>query len=79
MPKRSSIRKESGFENSMKRLEEIVEKIEQGDVPLDDVMKMYEEGVALSKECLHHLQQTELKLKKLGKDLEGNFELTEDE
>jgi exodeoxyribonuclease VII small subunit len=79
MSKRLPTRTDSSFEQSMKRLEAIVEKIERGDVPLDDVMKMYEEGVALSKQCLQHLQQTELKLKKLGRDLEGNFELTGDE
>lgn len=65
----------STFEHSLHRLEEIVETIEQGKVNLDDVMKMYEEGVRLSKACLDHLSQAELKLKRLGKDMEGNFEL----
>jgi exodeoxyribonuclease VII small subunit len=79
MAKHPAIRKEFNFEQSMKRLEEIVETIEQGDIPLDKIMKMYEEGVALSKLCLQHLQQTELTLKRLGRDLEGNIKLTEDE
>ena len=63
------------FEDSLQRLEEIVETIESGKTPLDEVMKMYEEGVRLSSRCLEHLSQAELKLKRLGKDLEGNFEL----
>jgi exodeoxyribonuclease VII small subunit len=63
------------FEHSLKRLEEIVETLEQGSIPLDDVMTMYQEGVQLSKQCLDHLRQAELKLKTLSKDLNGDFEL----
>jgi exodeoxyribonuclease VII small subunit len=63
------------FEQSLKRLEEIVETLEKGEVTLDEVMTMYEEGVAISKRCLEHLSRAELKLKRLGKDVKGNFEL----
>lgn len=59
----------------MRRLEEIVESLEQGEVPLEDSIKMYEEGVVLSKTCLDRLYQTELKLKQLTKDVKGHFEL----
>lgn len=61
----------------MKRLEEIVEKLESGSVPLDNAMELYEEGVNISKQCLEKLSQAELKLKKLSKDVNGNFELFE--
>ncbi len=61
----------------MKRLEEIVEKLESGSVPLDNAMELYEEGVNISKQCLEKLSQAELKLKKLSKDINGNFELFE--
>lgn len=67
------------FEQSLRRLEEIVEKLEQGDVPLEDSIKMYEEGLALSKECVEKLTQAELKLKRLSKDMQGNFRLIEEE
>jgi exodeoxyribonuclease VII small subunit len=67
------------FENSLKRLEEIVETLDQGNVPLNDVMKMYEEGVQLSKDCLEQLSQAEIKLKRLSKDAQGNFELFDEE
>ncbi|HXG01764.1 MAG TPA: exodeoxyribonuclease VII small subunit [Bacteroidota bacterium] len=67
------------FEQSLKRLEEIVEALEQGDVPLDDALKMYEEGIALSKACVEKLTQAELRLKKLAKDMQGNFRLIEEE
>jgi exodeoxyribonuclease VII small subunit len=77
----SSAKKESkqSFEHSLKRLEQIVEELEQGDVPLDDALKMYEEGIDLSKACIDKLTQAELRLKKLSKDMEGNFHLASDD
>ena len=67
------------FEHSLKRLEEIVEALEQGNVALDDVMKMYEEGVQISKECLEQLSRAEVKLKRLSKDAQGSFELFDED
>ena len=67
------------FEDSLRRLEEIVQQLEQGDVSLDESIKMYEEGISLSKSCLEKLTQAELKLKRLGKDVEGNFRLLEED
>jgi len=63
------------FELSIKRLEEIVGQLETGGVSLDDAMKLYEEGVNISRECVEKLSQAELKLKKLSKDANGNFGL----
>lgn len=65
------------FEQSLKRLEQIVEELEQSEVPLDDALNMYEEGIELSKACVAKLTQAELRLKKLSKDMEGNFHLIE--
>ena len=66
------------FEASLKRLEEIVDSLEGGTVSIDDAMTMYEEGIQLSKSCLEKLSQTEVKLKRLSKDVQGNFELFEE-
>jgi exodeoxyribonuclease VII small subunit len=66
------------FEESLKRLEEIVEKIEGGKVNLDEVMKMYEEGVRLSAACLDQLAQAETRLKRLAKDAGGKLALVDD-
>jgi exodeoxyribonuclease VII small subunit len=63
------------FESMMHRLEEIVDSLEGGTVPLEQSMKLYEEGVNLSKQCIDKLHESEIKLKKLSKDIEGNFEL----
>ncbi len=65
------------FEASLKRLETIVESLESGDVPLDKAMELYEEGIRLSRFCGEKLRATELRLKKLSKDVGGQFELTD--
>jgi exodeoxyribonuclease VII small subunit len=65
------------FEASLKRLESIVETLEAGEVPLEKAMELYEEGLRLSKFCSEKLRATELRLKKLSKDADGQFELTD--
>ncbi|TAK55823.1 MAG: exodeoxyribonuclease VII small subunit [Bacteroidetes bacterium] len=71
--------KKETFEYSLNRLEEIVQKLEDGTVHLDDALKLYEEGIELSKQCMQKLNAAELKLKRLTKDVKGNFTLFEDE
>ncbi len=66
------------FEKKLKRLEEIVGQMEKGDLELDESLKLFEEGVKLSKECQSHLSQAEQKVKILtGVDSKGN-PVTED-
>ncbi len=67
----------NSFENSLKRLETIVASLEQGEVSLEDSLKMFEEGIRLSKECLETLSKAELTVKQLTKDLNGKFQLTD--
>jgi len=67
------------FEDSLKKLEGIVGRLEQGDVPLEDAVRLYEEGIGLSKVCAEKLSRIELTLKRLEKDLEGNFRLLDEE
>lgn len=71
--------KQPSFEASLRRLEDIVDQLERGDVPLEESLTMYEEGIRLSKICVEKLQQAELRIKKLGKDLQGNLELVDEE
>ena len=63
------------FEESLKKLEKIVEKLEDGNVNLDDSIKSFEEGVALVKECQKQLSEYEIKIQTLLED--GNVEPTE--
>jgi exodeoxyribonuclease VII small subunit len=67
------------FEQSLRKLEQIVEQLEHGDVPLEESIRMYEEGLALSKLCVERLADVELKVKKLSKDMEGHFHLADAE
>ena len=63
------------FEESLKKLEKIVEKLEDGNVNLDDSIKSFEEGVALVKECQKQLSEAEIKIQTLLED--GNVKATE--
>ena len=69
----------TSFEQSLRRLEQIVDELEQGEVPLDDALKMYEEGIELSKACVEKLTQAELRIKKLSKDMRGSFQIVEED
>ena len=53
------------FESSLKKLEQIVAKLEDGDISLEDSVKSFEEGIGLVKECQKQLSAAELKVKKL--------------
>ncbi len=74
---KTSLGKESKrtFEQSLDRLEKIVEALEHGDVPLDQSIQLFEEGIELSKECMETLSKAELRVQKLMKDINGKFEL----
>lgn len=69
----------NSFEESLKRLERIVESLEQGKVTLDEAVDLYEEGIRLSKLCSQKLKSVELKIKKLTKDMNGQFQLLDSE
>ena len=63
------------FEQSLSRLEKIVDSLEQGETPLESAIELYEEGIALSKECMETLSKAELRVKKLSKDMNSKIEL----
>ncbi len=70
------------FEKALERLEKIVEELETGNIPLDEALKKYEEGVRLSRACSDKLAQAEKKIQILTKTLDGslkreNFEFDE--
>ncbi|PRO66712.1 exodeoxyribonuclease VII small subunit [Alkalicoccus urumqiensis] len=47
------------FETSMRQLEEIVQRLEKGDVPLEEAMELFQEGMKLSKDCHERLTKVE--------------------
>jgi len=60
------------FEQSMKKLEQIVQELESGDLPLEEAMHKFEEGIYLSKLCSEKLDETEKKITLLLQDQKGN-------
>jgi exodeoxyribonuclease VII small subunit len=60
------------FEESLKRLEEIVRRMEQGNVPLEESLKLFEEGTALAAGCSARLDEAELRVVRLMKGPDGN-------
>jgi len=63
------------FEEAMARLETIVSELEKGDLPLDQSLKIFEEGVKLSKTCLKMLDDAERKVEILIQDKDGKKRL----
>ncbi len=53
------------FEEALKKLEEIVTSLETGQLPLDESLKMFEEGIRLSRVCNKKLVETKQKVEKL--------------
>lgn len=53
------------FEKKLKRLEEIVTNMEKGDLALETSLKLFEEGIKLSRECQGKLTEAEAQVKKL--------------
>ncbi len=56
------MKKKPDYEQSMLRLEEIVELLESGELPLEESMKLFEEGTKLSAECYETLKKAEQKI-----------------
>ena len=77
--------KEIKFENALEKLEEIVRKLEGGEMPLDDSLKMFEEGVRLARFCGGKLDAAERRIEILMKNEDGTLgtapfaDATEDE
>jgi exodeoxyribonuclease VII small subunit len=63
------------FEEAMARLETIVSELEKGDLPLDESLKIFEEGIKLSKTCLKMLDDAERKVEILIQDKDGKKRL----
>ena len=67
--------KQKSFEEALERLDEIVTNLETGEVALEESIKLFEEGMQLTKHCMEKLTQAEKKLHKLTKKEDGDFQL----
>ena len=57
--------KENNFESNLKKLEVIVDKLESGDIGLEESVKLYEEGMQIKKICDKKLKDIEMQIKKI--------------
>jgi exodeoxyribonuclease VII small subunit len=64
---------EPGFEDNLKKLESIVTELEQGNIPLDKAMALYQEGIAAYRACSEALKNAEARVAKLVETLEGEL------
>lgn len=60
------------FEQSMERLEQIVRAMEKGDVPLEESMKLFQEGTELVRSCGKMLDEAQLQVKKIMSSSDGS-------
>jgi len=61
------------FEDALNKLEKIVSKLEEGDIPLEESLKLYEEGIRLSRFCNQRLDEAEKRVEILMKGKEGTL------
>jgi exodeoxyribonuclease VII small subunit len=77
MPAKKSV----NLEKALNELEKLVEEMEQGNLSLEESLKRFEKGIALTSDCQEALQKAELKVQELieknGKLLEKDFEVDE--
>ena len=66
-------KKSEKFEDALKQLQGIVEKLERGDLPLEDALESFTEGVRLVRFCHQKLEEAENKVRMLLKDEHGEW------
>lgn len=63
--------KTKSFESSLEALEQIVRQLEEGDLPLEKSLELFEQGIRLSRECQERLGQAERRIEILLRDNQG--------
>jgi exodeoxyribonuclease VII small subunit len=59
------------FEEALQRLEQIVDQLEAGTLPLEESLKVFEEGVGLARRCARYLDEAEKRIELLTRDENG--------
>ncbi|NGP77717.1 exodeoxyribonuclease VII small subunit [Balneolaceae bacterium YR4-1] len=70
-----SKKERQSFEEALSRLEEIVNELEDESISLEDTIRLYEEGIKLSKKCTETLEQAELRIEKVNEQHADNEDL----
>lgn len=68
-------KKEASFETNLAKLEEIVDKLENNELPLEEALKLFQAGVALNKLCATQLGAAEKAVKKVMEQNDGSYTL----
>ncbi len=68
---------EKSFETSLAELDQIVGKLESGDLPLEESLVLFEKGIKLSRECRTRLTNAERRIEILVKDADGGIGIEE--
>ncbi len=76
-PALESFDMEKTFESSLAELEKIVAELENGELPLEESLKLFETGVKLSRDCRERLSDAERRIEVLMKDGDGKLSLSE--
>lgn len=66
---------EQNFESSLAKLEEIVDKLESNDLPLDEALALFKEGVKLNKFCGEKLKTAQEEVKQVVEQEDGSYQL----
>ena len=69
--------KPKSFESSLEALEQIVRQLEQGELPLEKSLELFEQGIRLSRECQERLGQAERRIEILLRDNQGRPTVSE--
>jgi len=69
-------KKKPAFEQSLRELEEVVAKMEHGELPLDECVQYYERGVKLAAACARELEAARLRIEQLQKNEQGELVTT---
>jgi exodeoxyribonuclease VII small subunit len=59
---------ETSFEQDLERLDEIVKRLEEGDLPLEEAVSLFKEGTALSRKCSKKLDEAEARIEMIVED-----------
>ena len=75
MPRAKKGSREPGFEQALERLERIVAALEGGDLPLEESLRLFEEGVGLTRQCAARLEEAQRRIDLLSRGADGELRL----
>ena len=75
--KKTRIDADFKFEKALARIEQIVDQMESGEIELDKALALYQEGMELMAKCQATLEETQNKIKKITRDIQGRLKVEE--